>query len=41
MKAIFVVVNTTWAVVKMGPEEKNSGLYEISLYDLCETGTAD
>ena len=34
-------MNTTWAVVKLRPEEKNSGLYGISLYDLCDTGTAD
>ena len=28
MKAIFAVMNTTWAVVNIGPE-KNSGLYGI------------
>ena len=37
MKAIFVVMNTTWAVVKIRPE-KNSGLCRIWTYDLCDTG---
>ena len=37
MKAIFVVMNTTWAVVKIRPE-KNSGLYGIWTHDLCDTG---
>ena len=36
MKAIFAVINTTWAVVKIRPE-KNSGLYEIWTHDLCDT----
>ena len=36
MKVIFVVINTTWAVVKIRPE-KNSGLYEIWTHDLCNT----
>ena len=32
MKAIFVVMNTTWAVVKISPE-KSSGLYGIWTYE--------
>ena len=37
MKAIFLVMNTTWAVVKIRPE-KNSGLCRIWTHDLCDTG---
>ena len=37
MKAIFAVMNTTQAVVKEGLK-KNSGLYGIWTYDLCDTG---
>ena len=37
MKAIFAVMNTTKAVVKLR-SEKNSGLYGIWVYDLCDTG---
>ena len=37
MKVIFVVMNTTWAVVKIRPEEKNSGLYRIWTHDLGPT----
>ena len=37
MKAIFAVMNTTRAVVKIRPE-KNSGLYGIWIHDLCNTG---
>ena len=36
MKAMFAVMNTTWAVVKIRPE-KNSGLYEIWTHDPCNT----
>ena len=36
MKAIFGVMNTTWAAVKIRPES-NSGLYGIWTYDLCDT----
>ena len=36
MKAIFTVMNTIWAVVKIRPE-KNSGLYGIWTHDLCDT----
>ena len=36
MKAIFAVINTTWAVVKIRPE-KNSGLYGIWTHDHCDT----
>ena len=36
-KAIFAVINTSWAVVKIWAE-KNSGLYGIWTYDLCDTG---
>ena len=39
MKAIFAVMNTTWAVVKIRPE-KNSGLYGIWTHDHC-TGIAE
>ena len=35
MKAIFAVMNTTWAVVEIRPE-KNSGLYRIWTHD-CNT----
>ena len=42
MKAIFAVMNTSWAVVKIRPEEKkNSGLYGIWIHDLCDAGAAD
>ena len=37
MKAIFAVMNTTQAVVKEGLK-KNSGLYGIWTYDLCDIG---
>ena len=37
MKAIFVVMNTTWAVVKIRPE-KNSGQCGIWTHDLYDTG---
>ena len=37
MKAIFAVMNTTWAVVKIRPEI-NSGLYRIWTHDLWDTG---
>ena len=37
MKAIYAVMNTSGAVVKIRPE-KNSGLYGIWTYDLCDTG---
>ena len=37
MKVILTVMCTTWAVVKKRPE-KNSGLYRIWTYDLCDTG---
>ena len=37
MKAIYAVMNTSGAVVKIKPE-KNSGLYEIWTHDLCDTG---
>ena len=37
VKAIFVVMKTTWAVVKRRPE-KNSDLYGIWTHDLCDTG---
>ena len=36
-KAIFAVMNTTWAVMEIRPE-KNSGLYGIWTHDLCDTG---
>ena len=36
VEAIFAVINTTWAVVKIRPE-KNSGLYKIWTHDLCDT----
>lgn len=41
MKVILAVICIAWAVVRVRPEEEDSGLCEISLYDLCETGTAD
>ena len=37
LKAIFAVMNTTWAVVRIRPEKK-SGLYGIWSHDLCDTG---
>ena len=37
MKAIYAVMNTSEAVVKIRPE-KNSGLYGIWTHDLCDTG---
>ena len=37
MKAIFAVMNTTWAVVKIRPEI-NLGLYWIWTHDLWNTG---
>ena len=37
MKAIFTVMNTFRAVVKIRPE-KNSGPYGIWTHDLCDTG---
>ena len=37
MKATFAVMNTTQIVVKRRPE-KDSGLYGIGTYDLCNTG---
>ena len=36
LKAIFALMNTTQAVVKIRPE-KNSGLYGIWTHDLCDT----
>ena len=40
MKAIFAVMNTTWAVVKIRPKKyTNSGLYGIWTYDFGDTGT--
>ena len=36
VEAIFAVMNTTWAVVKIRPEI-NSGLYKIWTHDLCDT----
>ena len=39
MKIILAVMNTTWAVVKIRPE-KNSALYGIWTYDLCDTSSA-
>ena len=39
MKAIFAMINTTLAVVIIGPE-KNSGLYGIWTHDLCDAGAA-
>ena len=40
MKVILAVMCTTWAVVKIRPEKKNSGLYGILTHDLCDTGAA-
>ena len=40
MKAIFAVMNTAWAVVKIRPEKKNLGLYWIWIYYLCDTSAA-
>ena len=40
MKAIFAVMNTNWAVVKIMPKKKKSGLYGIWIHDLCDTGAA-
>ena len=37
MKAIFAVMNTSWAEVKVKPEKKNSGLHRIWTHDLCDT----
>ena len=37
MKAIFAMLNTSWAVVTIRPEI-NSGLYGIWTQDLCDTG---
>ena len=37
MKAIFAVMNTTWAVVKIRLQ-KNSDVYGIWTHDLCDTG---
>ena len=39
-KAIFAVMNNTWAVVKIRPE-KNSDLYRIWTHDLCDTGIVE
>ena len=39
MKAIFAVMNTTWAVVKIRPK-KNSGPYGTRTHDPCDTGAA-
>ena len=39
IKVIFVVMYTTWAVVKIRPE-KNSSLFGIWTHDLCDTGAA-
>ena len=36
LKAIFALMNTTQAVVKIRPE-KNSGLYGIWTHDFCDT----
>ena len=36
MEAIFTVMNTTWAVVKIRAD-KNSGLYGIWSHDPCDT----
>ena len=38
--AILIATNTTELVVEMNPEKKNSGLYEIWIHDLCDTGIA-
>ena len=40
IKTIFAVINTTWAVVKIGREKKKSGLYGIWTHDLYDTGAA-
>ena len=37
MKAIFIVMNTTWAVVKVTPKKKFR-IVRIWTYDLCHTG---
>ena len=37
MEAIFAVMNTTWAAMKLRPES-NSGVYGIWTYDLCDIG---
>ena len=37
MNAIFAVMNATWAVVKIRPEN-NSGLCRIRTHDFCDTG---
>ena len=39
MKAIFAVMNTTWAVVKIRLQ-KNSNVYGIWTHDLCDTVAA-
>ena len=39
MKAIFAVINTTWTVVKIRPEN-NLGLYEIWTNDLYDADAA-
>ena len=36
MKAIFTVINTTWAVVKIRPEKIFSGLYGILTHHHCD-----
>ena len=37
MKAIFAVMNTTWAVMKIRPEKNSGPLYGIWTHDLCDT----
>ena len=39
LKAIIAVANSTWAVLKIGPE-KNSALDGIWTHDPCNTGAA-
>ena len=37
MKVIFIVMNTSWVVVKIRPEKKFR-IVRIWIYDLCDTG---
>ena len=44
MKVILAVMCTTWAIVKIRPEEKilkNLGLYGIWTHDLCNTSITE
>ena len=41
MKVILTAMCTTWAVVKIRPEKKISGLYGIWTYDLCDTSITE